>query len=246
MDIYPTLESALNDRYRGHASRNWAEWRDKHFIDTAQDIPANASKAWIPRQGLNYRAIGKLQALRHLVCANADQALLEEVGELHDLERLELEWPMVAKDLTPLLGLKRLTFLSIDSPRHIADFEPLLTLPELRTLLITNPKKMANLDWLGNAHHLDVIGIEGGMWSPYKVESLRPLAGLRSLRAFLGVSTKLLDKDLMPLADCPRLEFLSIACVAPRSEFERLKAAKPNLVCQWFDPAIWAAMGRKT
>lgn len=86
---------------------------------------------------------------------------------------------MVAKNLTPLLRLGKLTFLSIDSPRHIAGFRPLLELPALRTRIITNPKKMTDLEWLDGAHHLEVIGIDGGMWSPYKIPTLQPLAGLR-------------------------------------------------------------------
>lgn len=150
---------------------------------------------------------------------------------------------MVAKDLTPLLKLKNLAYLSIDSPRNIADFRALLELPMLRTLIITNPKKMVDLTWLVEAHHLEVIGIEGGMWSPYKIPTLRPLAGLRALRAFLGVSTKLADQRLVPLADCPNLEFLGIACVAPRAEFDLLNKAKPNLVCNWFRPEAWVPVG---
>ncbi|RYG85873.1 MAG: hypothetical protein EON59_11290 [Alphaproteobacteria bacterium] len=242
MDIFPTLEGALNIKFRGHGIRDWAEWREKHFYGEAADIPAEATNAWIGRQKLSYRGIGKRRTLRHLIGANVDQPFLNEIGELENLERLELEWPMVAKDLTPILRLERLAFLSIDSPRNIADFRPLLALPSLRTLIITNPKKMTNLDWLGEAHQLEVIGIEGGTWSPYTIPTLRPLAGLRSLRAFLGVSTKLSDESLAPLADCSRLEYLGIACVAPQAEFDRLKMAKPDLVCDWFRPGMWAAL----
>jgi hypothetical protein len=243
VETYSTLEAVLNDRYRGHVTRDWVEWRELHAFDDVNGIPAGATKAWIGRQKFNYRGIGKLQALRHVISANVDQPFLEEISQLENLERLELEWPMVANSLTPLLGLKKLAFLSIDSPRNIAAFEPLLTLPALRTLIITNPK-MKNLDWLRAAHHLEVIGVEGGMWNPYRIESLKPLTGLRSLQAFFGVSTKLMDKDLMPLMECPRLQFLSIASVAPQGEFERLKALKPDLVCRWFDPAVWETLCR--
>jgi|GEM_PF-1021288 len=242
MGTFPTLESALNVKFRGHEDRDWAEWHEKCVYGDAADIPADTTNAWIGRQKLNYRDIGKRRTLRHLISANVDQPFLNEIGELENLERLELEWPMVAKDLTPILRLEKLAFLSIDSPRNIADFRPLLDLPSLRTLIVTNPKKMTDLEWLGEAHQLEVIGIEGGMWSTYKIPTLRPLAGLRSLRALLGVSAKLDDKSLAPLADCPRLEYLGIACVAPQAEFDRLKMAKPDLVCDWFRPEMWAAL----
>lgn len=238
----PTLESALNARFRGHVGRDFSEWREKHAYNEAHDIPVDAKNAWIGRQKLNYRGLDERNNLRHLISGNIDQPFLDEIGKLTNLERLEFEWPMVAKDLTPLLGLKKLTFLSIDSPRNISDFRPLLELPALRTLIITNPKRMANLDWLREAHHLEVIGIEGGMWSPYELASLEPLAGLRALTAFLGVSTTLADKSLAPLSHCPNLAYLGIACVAPKAEFDRLKAARPALICDWFRSDMWTAL----
>lgn len=240
----PSLEGLLNLRFRRHDDRDWEEWGASHAYGDTSDVPFDAERAWIGRQKLNYRGIGGRKALRHLIANNVDQAFLEEVSALPCLERLELESPMVASDLSPLLSLNRLTFLSIDSPRKIADFQPLLRLPSLRTLIIANPKQMTDLEWLTEAHHLEVIGIEGGMWSPYKIPSLQPLAGLQSLRAFLGVSTKLLDKQLMPLAECPRLTFMGVACMAPREEFERLQRARPDLVCAWFRPEAWRTLSR--
>ena len=238
-DPLPTFDSALNDHFRGHVGRDFSVWAEKHAYPQARDIPANATKAWMGRQKLNYRGISERQSLTHLISGNVDQPFLEEIGKLEELERLELEWPMVAKDLTPLLALTKLTFLSIDTPRSISDFRPLLDLPALRTLIITDAKKMEDLSWLSRAHHLEVIGIEGGTWSAYNIPSLSPLAGLKSLRAFLGVSTELADKSLQPLADCPSLEYLRIACVAPKAQFEQLNAAKPDLICEWFRPGMW-------
>lgn len=232
----------MNYRFRGHSDRDFAEWGERYAHTQACDVPTDAQNAWIGRQKLNYRGIGARQNLRHLICGNVDQPFLNEIGTLVGLDRLELEWPMVAKDLSPLLGLKGLTYLSIDSPRHVSDFRALLELPALRTLIITNPKKMTDLSWLADAHHLEVIGIEGGILTPYNIPTLEPLSGLRSLRAFLGVSTRLADQSLEPLINCPRLEFLGIACVAPQPEFDRLKNAKPNLICDWFRPEMWAAL----
>ena len=245
MDTFPTLESALNARFRGHLDRDFSEWREKHAYNEAGNIPLGATNAWMGRQKLNYGGIGERQSLRHLISGNVDQPFLDEIGNLANLERLELEWPMVANDLTPLLKLEKLAFISIDSPRNIADFRPLLDIPALRTLIITNPKKMTDLSWLVEAHHLEVIGIEGGMWSPYKIPSLEPLAGLRSLEAFLAVSTKLADKSLEPLVSCPKLAYLGIACVAPKAEFDKLQAAKPDLACEWFRPEMWASLKSK-
>lgn len=237
-DSYTSIESALSARFRGHSDRDWQEWKDSHYYEAAAHIP-DVERAWIGRQKLNYRGIDGKKALKHLIAANVDQALLQEIGELCELRRLELEWPFLGTDLTPLLSLKRLEHLSIDSPRKLSDFSALLELPSLRTLLITNAKKMPDIEWLRDAHSLEVIGIEGAIDSPYKIESLAPLAGLGSLRAFLGVSTQLADKRLMPLAQCRKLEYLGIAQCAPRSEFALLHQARPDVVCKWFDPEAW-------
>lgn len=242
---YPSLGSALNAQFRGHADRNWEQWRVSHFYGAASAIPSGAERAWLIREKVGYRSLAEKQALRHLIAGNVDQPFLEEIGQLRGLTRLELEWPFVANDLTPLLALKSLKFLSIDSPRKVSDFAALLELPALRTLILTNARLMTDIKWLKNAHHLEVLGIEGGMWSPYTLPALRPLSGLKSLRAFLGISTKLADKQLMPLADCPKLQFVAIARVAPREEFERLHAARPDVYCDWFQPEIWTAMSSR-
>ena len=238
----PSRESELNAKFRGH--RDWPEWSRKYSRTSAAEIPPDAERAGIRREKLNYRGIAGRSALKELVAGNVDQPFLEQIGELGQLERLDLEWPFLATDLTPLLKLKQLRHLSIDSPRRIADFRPLLGLPALTTLLITNAKLMTGIEWLSDAHNLEVIGIEGGMWSPQKIPSLKPLAGLRSLRAFLGTSIRLADKQLTPLAECPKLEFIGMAAAAPRGEFERLHAARPDIVCSWFGPEPWQALGR--
>ncbi|WP_301749823.1 hypothetical protein [uncultured Erythrobacter sp.] len=244
-DSYSSLGSVLDARFRGHSDRNWEEWRQLHYYETADQISKDAARAWVNRQKLNYRSISDKKALRHLISANVNQAFLEEIGKLCNLRRLELEWPFLGTDLTPLLALRRLEHLSIDSPRNLSDFSPLLALPSLRTLLITNAKRMTNVEWLSGAHHLEVIGIEGAIDSEPEIESLEPLAGLRSLRAFFGVSTRLADKRLTPLAQCPALEYVSIARCAPRSEFDMLHHAQPNLVCHWFDAEAWGTLGLK-
>ncbi len=237
----PTVESELNARFREH--RDWAEWSREFRRDSADQIPAGAEQAAIRRDKLNYRGLGQHASLTELVARNVDQPFLDEIGELAGLERLDLEWPFVASDLAPVFKLKRLNHLAIDSPRKISDFRPLLELPALTTLIITNAKLMNDIEWLRDAHHLQVIGIEGGMWSPQKIPSLKPVAGLPSLRAFLGTSIRLEDKDLMPLAECPNLEFIGMAAAAPRAEFERLHAARPDIVCTWFRPEPWQALG---
>ncbi len=231
-------ESVLNSRFRGHDTRDWQEWHT-FATEDASDVPLDAERAWVARTKASHRGIGDRQALRHLIAGAPDQAYLDEICTITSLERLELEWPVTAKRLDGLRALHRLRHLSIDSPRHITDFSPLLDLPALRTLLITNAKYMTDISWLTDAHRLEVIGIEGSMWTTKRIPTLRPLAGLRALRAFFATSTRLADKDLSPLAECPKLEFIGCARFATREEFERLHAMRPDLACSWFRPEAW-------
>ena len=243
LEPFIARESLLNLTFRGHMSRDWEEW-SRFATSAAADVALDAERAWLTRTRSSHRGIGDRKKLRHLIAGAADQAYLEEICTITGLERLELEYPVTATSLAPLAALQHLRHLSIDSPRNIDDFSPLLGLASLRTLLLTNARRMTNIDWLAEAHHLEVIGIEGSMWTAQRIPTLAPLAGLASLRALLATSTRLDDADLSPLAQCPRLEFLGCAQFAPLSEFERLSSLKPELVCAWFRPEMWRMLRR--
>jgi len=241
-DAYPTLEVAMSHKYRGHDIRDWEEWRAKHAYPSAAAIPDGADKAMIGRNR-DTASLRSKQFLRHLIVADCDQAMLDAIGELANLTRLELEWPTLAGNLSPLTRLAKLRFLSIDSPRKVEDFALLAQLPALRTLMVTNAKHLSDLDWLSGANHLEVIGIEGSINTAQRITSLAPLAGLSGMEAFFGTSLRLIDKDLMPLAQCPRLKFISIARVAKKPVFDALREARPDVTCGWFADRMWGKAG---
>ncbi|MEO1488473.1 MAG: hypothetical protein AAFR88_03415 [Pseudomonadota bacterium] len=168
-----------------------------------------------------------------------DQAFLEEICELDQLEFLNMAYPTTVKELVPLKKLRRLRFLRIDSPRNIDDFSALLEIESLEALIIENAKHLATLDWLAPlASQLKVLGIEGSMSTTQRIESLAPLASF-DLEALFLASTRLADQDLTPLHGMKNLKLLQTAINAPRREFEALKEALPDCVCSWFDPANW-------
>ena len=244
--IHPTLNMALNARYRGHQTRDWQEWRERHCYQAAADIPKDAAKALIHRVKGNFAGLGDKLAITHLIAGNVDQPMLQEIGNLERLERLELQWPTMAEDLTPLTRLPRLSFLSIINPRKVTDFAQLVTIPSLRTLMIENAKHLSSIDWLAGSHHLKVIGIEGAMDTKQTIATLAPLAGHQGMEAFLGTSLRLLDSSLAPLATCPNLKFIGIARVAKKPEFDSLRAARPDIACDWFKDAMWGKIGLKS
>lgn len=242
-DPYLELDAALTAKFLGYAARDRSEWNALAAEDAGK-VPLHAARAWLTRVRSSHRGIGARKALKHLVAVGANQDYLDEICSIERLEQLELEYPVTATSLDGLRALTRLRYLRIDSPRNITDFTPLLDLASLRTLLIANARHMTDIGWLAGAHHLEVIGIEGSMWADQKIPTLAPIGGLRGLRAFFATSARLGDKDLSPLAECPRLEYLHCTRLVRQEEFERLHRLKPDLVCYWFQPAVWDAIER--
>ncbi|MFN3815240.1 hypothetical protein [Brevundimonas sp.] len=243
--IYPftpasltALDSNLNARFRGLDGHDWNEWFEIQ-CDNASTVPPGAERAWLNRKKASHKGIRERLSLTHLIAGAADQSYLAEIGTLVNLERLELEHPVTAHDLSPLHALKKLKHLRLVSPRRITDFKPLLELSSLKTLFIENLGHMTEIDWLRGADHIEVLGIEGSIWKPHVIPSLAPLSGLKSLKAFFATSVRLKDQDLSALGSCPRLEYLSCARFAPRASFERLHALNSRLVCRWFGPEGW-------
>ena len=125
-----TDPDALEATLRGHDERDWQEWGRDLLVESSADIPPGAERAWLKRTKASHRGISGHRSLRHLIATAVDQDFLDEIGTLDGLERLELEWPVTASDLSPLRRLTVLRHLSIDSPRNVTDFTPLLELPE--------------------------------------------------------------------------------------------------------------------
>jgi len=231
---------ALARSLRGLDEIDRREWA-ADLCQSADGVPADAEQAWIRRTKTSHRGIGERRLLKRLAAFGVDQAFLDEICALDQLELLYLNWPVTAFDLGGLRKLSKLRHLSIDSPRNVTDFTPLVEIPSLRRLFVENAKHLQDVEWLSGAHHLSSIGIEGSIWTKQHIRSLRPFAGLKSLEGLFLTSVQLRDKDLTPLADCPKLKVLQCARFAPREEFDRLHQLRPDIQSYWFEPAAWDA-----
>jgi len=239
---YFELVESLTARFRGLDAHGRPD-QDAPFTQDVATVPLDAERACLRRVKSSHQGISRRRRLRDLVAIAVDQAYLDEICVIDGLERLELSYPVTAHDLSGLRALTGLRHLAIDSPRNVTDFRPLLDIPSLRTLLIGNARHMKDIAWLADAHHLEVIGIEGSTWTQQKVPSLSPLRGLEGMKAFFATSVRIGDNDLSPLAACPQLEFLECARCVPRSEFERLQRLRPDLICYWFRWHMWDRHG---
>ncbi|QPQ55153.1 hypothetical protein IC614_00570 [Allosphingosinicella flava] len=228
----------LAEQLRGIDEWEQAGWNHK-FVQRPDEIASCAEVAGLSRSKTSYRGIGECRTIRYLVARSVDQPFLEEICTLKQLERLDLNGPVTAANIDCLGNLTRLRHLRIDSARNVTDFSPLLLMPALKRLFIENAKHISTLAWLNDAHQLEALGVEGSMWIPLTLHSLKPIAGLRSLQGLFLTSVRLQDKDLSSLATLSRLKLLQCARFAPQAEFERLHQAKPDLECTWFDTRNW-------
>lgn len=222
------------DRLRGNDPLGWNA-AESEPVTRPDVIPEAATRAVVVRKGASHRGIAARHGLRALVAMAVNQDFLDEICELSGLEYLHLGDPVTAEDLSGIARLGRLRTLKLDGVRKARDFSPLLAPPGLRILTIGNAPGLRDLDFLADAHQLASIGVEGDIWTAQKIESLRPLGGLRELEALFHTNVVLRDKELSYLADCPKLRILRCARFAPKRQFEALRRLMPDLRCEWCD-----------
>ncbi|MXP46947.1 hypothetical protein GRI43_06035 [Altererythrobacter luteolus] len=209
--------------------------------DSAAEIRADLDYSELRRTRNSHQGLAQHQHLRELAVAGCNQAVMEEIGELTQLEKLELRWPMRGTEsLEPLKNLKDLTYLKIDSPgAKVTDFTPILDLPKLEVLMITNAKHLFDIEWMKPMkNRLRILGLEGAIDTDQRIASLEPLREF-AIEAFLCISMTLKSRDITPLETCPNLKFIDGAVIAPWAQYHALEQARPIIVCGWFDPKNW-------
>lgn len=196
------------------------------------------------REKNSFRGISTRRNLRVLTASAVNQDFLDEICELHNLEWLELLWPVTADTLEGLSRLTKLHRLKIDSPRNITDFTPITKLFRLTRLEIENAKHLHDLRWmLPLKDRLKVLGLDGSINTVQKLASLDPLDGF-AFRKLTMTSASVADKDLSPLITCRNLKELHCAkAVSTFEGFMALADARPDIQCDWFSPEAWP--GRK-
>ena len=212
--------------------QTWEEWQGQRTPTRLSDIPSGATRLYFYREDKSHRGIASHKQVTMLKARQVNQDFLGEIGQLHNLTYLEMS-AVTAEDLTPLRNLAGLKTLKLEGLRKATNFEPLLELPSLTKLFIANAKHVTNLAFLAEANQVESLGVEGGMWTQQRIESLKPLSNLRSLRALFMTSVILTDKTLTYLATIPNLRILECANFAPAEQFKALRRLMPRLQCQW-------------
>lgn len=220
----------MNYRKRYGSAQNWKKW--KHGQESLNDIKENQEYVSFYRKKNSHKGISKFKKIKYLIANQVNSSFLEEICELSNIEYLNLE-VVTAESLECLENLPQLKTLYLYGPRKISDFSPLLHLPSLQNLFIENAKHLSTLDCFSEAHKLIALGVEGSMYTKQKIDSLKPLSGLKRLEAIFMASVQLRDKNLQYLASIPNLRVLDAARFAPKKKFVELRAIMPDLDCNW-------------
>lgn len=165
--------------------------------------------------------------LESLWISGVNQTQLEVVAQVGCLRSLVIHQLRVA-DLGPLASLASLEELLIEGNSKAEDLVPIGRLRRLRHLYLGDFRKITNLDPLRTLEGLRKLAIDGGLYSPLKLDSLEPLASLTGLRHLRLGAVRIGDGSLRPLAELKALKTLFVGSVLPVQEYAALAAALPN------------------
>ncbi|MBL4828394.1 MAG: hypothetical protein JKY55_00640 [Aliivibrio sp.] len=212
--------------------REWIEWPD--CVTSVTDITETSNSVHFYREKNSHKGISEFKNITRLLAKQVNQEFLNEISELKNLEYLELE-TVTAETLVKLSDLPNLRYLKIQGVRKASDFITLLDIKSLEKLFIESAKNLGSIDFISGAQQLVVLGLEGGMYTKQKLDSVKAISGLANLEALYLSSVQLLDKNLDYLSSNPKLSYLSSARFAPKSSFDSLKTLMPNINCNWCD-----------
>jgi hypothetical protein len=156
------------------------------------------------------------------------QGLFDAACRVPHLQGLWIKWSSI-KSIESVLHCANLRFLHLGSSSQLESIEPLRGLESLVWLELENVKRLSDLAAIGELRQLQGLAIEGSMWTTQVVDSLAPLAKLRSLRYLALANLKARDKTLRPLFSLSSLERFHAAQWWSHEEVSQLRSANPKL-----------------
>ena len=164
-----------------------------------------------------------LTDLRRLwLFSHVPKRLFEAACELSSLEALYVKWGN-ADDLSPLSTLTNLRHVHLGSLTKVTDIRPLAAMKQLRSLEIENFKRVEVFDDLADLTELELLRLDGSIWTEQKIESLDPVGRMLGLRSFSMVNSRLKSMSFDPLLNLDKLEGFHTSWRFQESEFEKLR-----------------------
>lgn len=131
-------------------------------------------------------------------------------------------------DLSPLTALAHLRHVHLGSLTKVTDLSALSSMHQLVSLELENFKRVEKFDDLATLTKLELLTIDGAMWTEQTIASLEPIGCMSGLRSFSMTNARLRTGSFEPLLSLQNLEGFHAAWWFPETEFAKLRAL-PNL-----------------
>lgn len=170
----------------------------------------------------NFKDLEKVEFL--WLHSRASQKIFDAICDMPNLIGLNIKWGGI-KNIDKLIKLKNLKYLHLSSS-SIESIAIIEKMKNLEILELENLGKISDFTSIGNLRNLKGLGVDGGMWSAQKIDSLEFLEPLINLKYFTMTNSSLKSKSFDPLLKLDNLIRFSSSWNYPEKEFDKLKAMR--------------------
>ncbi|MDT0002494.1 hypothetical protein QJV14_04190 [Listeria cossartiae subsp. cayugensis] len=150
------------------------------------------------------------KALKKIHCkSRMNQKLFDAICCQENLEELGIKWGMYP-DITKIVNLRKLKYLSLTSGASLKDISPLGELDQLEVLILSTVGAEDYLP-LKNLTKLKQLGLHSGMDNTLTANTLAFLSELKDLRNFHTTGFRLENGDYNPVLSLEKIEYLSVS-----------------------------------
>ena len=190
--------------------RNFSNYQQKKLVDSWCDYLKNLTEVeylWLP--------------------SRVNQKMFDAICEMENLEGLWIKWSGI-KSIDNLYKLKRLKHLHLGSSAQVESIEVLSKMTNLETLELEQLNKISDFGIVKHLIGLKGLGIDGGIWTAQKIDTLEPIIHLKNLKYLTTTNSQIRDKSFDPILQLTNLVRFNCSWNYPEKEFEKLKLL-PNL-----------------
>jgi len=159
--------------------------------------------------------------------SRVNQKMFDAACHMPNLKGLYIKWSGI-KNLDALRIPKKLRHLWLGGSSQVESIDVLGELSSLITLELQQFNKISDFSVLSKLKNLEGLGIDGGMWTAQRIDTLKPLAILHKLKYLTLINTQAKDKSFDHLMGLTELVYFQSSWNYPEAEFEKLKSL-PNL-----------------
>lgn len=208
------------------------------FVSTlAMDFPTNVSTK--RRKEIDEQWKKKFPDLKHIkrlgLRHRVDQDYFEAICEMENLESLNI-WTSIISDISSILKLKKQKSLSLNNFSRLEDISPLIGLKSLEYLSILASFKISNYESIGQMTWLKSLEIGGDTFAPKNLilKSLEPFAKLTELVELDMSSASIRDRNYRQILKLKKLKRLDAHWRMKNEEREFLQKEHPSLRSGFF------------